>query len=159
MTTPFSPEPSANPDPGGAQPPPGWYPDPTGQMRWWDGHAWGLPAQPAPRGTSDARTMAMLAHLLGLFTGFLGPLILYLTTGKEDPYVRHHSAEALNFQISVIIASAVCGVLMCVVIGFFLLPVVLIGALVFEIQGCLAANRGEWWRYPINLRMVSGAVT
>jgi uncharacterized Tic20 family protein len=101
--------------------------------------------------------MAMLCHLLAIFTGFIGPLVIYLTTGKEDPFVRHHAAEALNFQITVFIATMVCLVLACVVIGFFLLPVVAIGALVFEIQGSLAANRGEWWRYPINIRMVSGA--
>ena len=144
--------------PNSALPAPGWYPDPTGQLRWWDGTAWGAAAAPQSSSGTEPRTMAMLCHLLAIFTGFIGPLVIYLTTGKEDPFVRHHAAEALNFQITVMLASLVCLVLMCVVIGFFLIPVVAIGALVFEIQGSLAANRGEWWKYPINLRMVSGAV-
>jgi uncharacterized Tic20 family protein len=35
---------------------------------------------------------------------------------------------------------------------------VLIAGVVFHIIAALAANRGEWYRYPINLRLVSGAV-
>jgi uncharacterized Tic20 family protein len=154
------PEPDPPPfDPGASAPlpPAGWYPDPLGQSRWWDGTQWGVAAYPHPAPSSDPRQTAMLAHLLGIFVGFIGPLIIYLTAGKQDPFVRHHSAEALNFQLTVAIASIACVILMFLVIGFFLLPVLIIGALVFEIQGCMAANRGEWWRYPVNIRMVSGA--
>lgn len=38
-----------------------------------------------------------------------------------------------------------------------LLPIVVIGALVFQIIAALAANRGEWYRFPISLRLVPGA--
>jgi hypothetical protein len=31
-----------------ARPPAGWYPDPTGRQRYWDGRAWG-PPQPSER--------------------------------------------------------------------------------------------------------------
>lgn len=140
-------------------PPPGWYPDGAGGWRWWDGQRWGAPAPqgPAPGGT-DPRTMAMLAHLLAIFTGFIGPLIIYLTSGRDDPFVRHHSAESLNFQITVLIAYIVSFVLILVLVGLLMLMVVGIGALVLEIVGSVAAYRGEWWRYPVNIRFVSGAV-
>jgi hypothetical protein len=143
--------------------PPGWYPDPTGQQRWWDGQAWGAAAAPAPvpvatpgASPSDARSMAMLSHLLAIFTGFLGPLVIYLMNGRKDPFVRHHASEALNFQITYAIALLVSLVSMIFFIGFLLFPAVVIVSLVFEIQGTIAANRGEWWRYPINLRLVPG---
>ena len=48
-------------------------------------------------------------------------------------------------------------VLMFVVIGFFTCFVVWIGGLVLAIMATMAANRGEWYRYPINIRLVSGA--
>lgn len=47
---------------------------------------------------------------------------------------------------------------MIVLIGFLLLPVVAIGAFVLQIMAAIAASRGEWYRYPINIRIISGAV-
>lgn len=154
---------------GSSTPPPGWYPDPDGNLRWWDGRQWGqvrsaAPPQPAPApgtgtgGGTDPKTLAMLAQLLGLLTGFLGPLIIYLVNGDKDPFVRHHAAEALNFQITLVIAYLVSAVLMLVLVGFVLFFVVFIGAIVLCIQAAVAANRGEWYRYPVNIRLVPGAV-
>jgi uncharacterized Tic20 family protein len=140
------------------QAPPGWYPDPTGQMRWWDGQQWGQVAQsPAAPASMDPKTMAMLAQLLGIFS-FLGPLIIYLINGEKDPFVRHHAAEALNFQITLLIGYLTSFVLMLVLIGFLTFFVVWIGGLVLMIMATIAANRGEWYRYPINIRLVPGAI-
>ena len=75
----------------------------------------------------------------------------------DQPFVKHHAAEALNFQITVTIAAFVSALLMLVLVGFLLLPVVLIGAFVLEVLAAIAANRGEWYRFPINLRLVPGA--
>lgn len=58
------------------QPEPGWYQDSAGHMRWWDGHAWTAHTAPAPVPTwqrsafESEKSTALLAHLLGLFTGF-----------------------------------------------------------------------------------------
>jgi uncharacterized protein len=136
-------------------PPPGWYTDPYGRMRWWDGTQWGAAAPTA--GTTDPRTMAMLAHALGLVAGFIAPLVILLMAGKQDPFVRHNAAEALNFHITLFVATIVSVALLCVVVGFLLLPLVIVAAWVFQIQGALAAGRGQWWKYPINVRLVSGA--
>lgn len=128
-------------------------------MRWWDGQQWGQVQTPVPAASAtDPKTMAMLAQLLGIFTGFLGPLIIYLVNGDKDPFVRHHSAEALNFQITLAIAYVVSFVLMIVLIGFLMFFVIWIASIVFMIQATIAANRGEWYRYPINIRLVSGAL-
>ena len=100
----------------------------------------------------------MLAQVLGILTGFLGPLIVYLVNGDKDRFVRHHSAEALNFQLTVLIGYLVSFVLMFVLVGFLTFPATGVMAIVFGILAAVAANRGEWYRYPINIRMVSGAV-
>lgn len=104
--------------------------------------------------TSDDRTFGMLSHLLGLFTGFIGPLVVFLTKGKESPFIRDQSAEALNFTLTLLIAYLISLVLMFVIIGIFTLFAAAIGAIIFQIIACLAANRGEAYRYPINIRMV-----
>jgi hypothetical protein len=57
-----------------------------------------------------------------------------------------------------VIAYVVSFVLMLVLIGFLLFFAIWVVSIVFMIQATIAANRGEWYRYPINIRMVPGAV-
>lgn len=100
--------------------------------------------------------MAMLAHLLGIITGFVGPLIIWLL-GKDDPrkaFSTDQAKEALNFQITICIGYAISGVLALIFIGVITASVIGIVDLVFCILAALAANKGETYRYPFALRLV-----
>lgn len=105
--------------------------------------------------------MAMLCHLLGILTGFLGPLVLWLVKKDQSEFVNHHGREALNFQITIFLVmtalASVTLLLMLLLVGFLLIPVLfaipLIG-LVLEILAAVAAQRGEWHRYPCCIRLV-----
>src|SRR5260221_14749850 len=44
--------------------------------------------------TEDERTMAMLAHLLMAFTGFIGPPVIFCVK-QNSRFVRFHSLQAL----------------------------------------------------------------
>jgi uncharacterized Tic20 family protein len=101
--------------------------------------------------------MAVLAQALGIVTGFLGPLVIYLINGEKDPFVRHHAAEALNFQITLLIGYVVAFVLSLILIGLLLLPILFVLGIVFPILAAVAANKGEWYRYPVSIRLVPGA--
>lgn len=155
------------------QQPPGWYPDATGVSRWWDGTQWTEHTQAAAQvpattqwnqqavatsGAENERQMAMLSQLLGIFTGWIGPLVMYLIAKDDQPFFKYHATEALNFSLTVLIAYLVSFVLMFVLIGFILFPVVWIGALVLHIMATMAANRGEWYQYPVCIRFIKGAV-
>jgi uncharacterized Tic20 family protein len=102
----------------------------------------------------DARTFAMLAHLLAIFTCFLGPLVIWLVKKDEHPYVDEQGKEALNFQITVAIAYIAAGLLTLACIGFLLLPAVAILDLIFCIMACVKVNNGEHYRYPITIRFI-----
>ncbi|MDP9240630.1 MAG: DUF4870 domain-containing protein, partial [Actinomycetota bacterium] len=104
--------------------------------------------------TSDETMWSMLSHLGGIILGFIAPLIVMLVKGNESPYIRYHSVEALNFQITIAIGWVVAFVLTFVVIGFLLYPVLLIANLIFCIMAGLAANKGETYKYPFALRLV-----
>ena len=104
--------------------------------------------------TKDDTNMAMLCHILAIFTGFLGPLILWLIKKDESSFVDHHGKEALNFQLTVLIAMMFSGLLVFLCIGFFLIPVIGIVDLVLCIMAAVKASRGEEYRYPINIRFV-----
>ena len=100
----------------------------------------------------DARTFAMLAHLLAIFTCFLGPLIIWLVKKDEHSFVDEQGKEALNFQITILIVYVVAGFLP--IIGCFLAPAAWVVNLIFCIMGCTAANKGEHYRYPVSLRFI-----
>ncbi len=151
----------------------GWYPDPGGSasLRYWDGTRWtdALSAAVPPAGRhaarDDTRTWALVAHLsalLSLFIGFpfVGPLVVYLVK-KDDAFVRRHAAEALNFNISVMLYAIVLGIATVIglifIVGLLLLPLFLVLAIVWIVFLCLAAakaGQGEEYRYPLTIRFV-----
>ena len=162
---------------GAPGPPPaaaGWYPDPgdSNGYRYWDGSRWtdALSSAIPPAGPHDARddsrNFALAAHLsalLCLFVGlpFVGPLIIYAVK-KEDPFVRRHAAEALNFNLSVMIyaiAIGVVGLLLLIVLVGLLIWLLLIPLgiawLVLLVIAAAKAGRGEEYRYPLTIRFVS----
>lgn len=116
-------------------------------------------ASPGPPSV-EQRQWAMFAHLAAL-TGFLipfgnliGPLIIWQLKKHEMPFVDDQGKEALNFQITVTIAVIVAFLLMVVLIGFLLLPIIGIAALVLTIIGGINANNGQTYRYPFALRLI-----
>lgn len=111
-------------------------------------------SNPGASPSKEARTMAMLAHLLGIVTGFLGPLIIWLIKKDEDAFIDDQGKEALNFQITVTIAMLVSGALMFICVGFFTALAVAIANLVFCIMAGMKANEGISYRYPITLRLI-----
>ena len=160
------------PPPSTSLPPAGWYEDGTRQLSWWDGTAWG-PFAPlsaaAPRSYVDeGRTLSVLCHLSYFIFSIFFALIVRATEGGQNPYTRHHATEALNFQLTLVIAiigswvvamfGAFLGSFEIVVITLLALGLaIVICGIVFSIVAAVAASRGEWYRYPVSLRMVSGA--
>ncbi len=87
--------------------PPGWYHDGSA-MRYWDGSAWGPYAPVMPRDpVAEGKAGAVLAHFGFFACWFVLPLVIRLTAGRDNEYVRHHSTEALNFMITTSILYAI----------------------------------------------------
>ena len=113
------------------------------------------PAAPQPMNPADERLWATLVHVGGIFFNFVPALIGYLVLKDRGPFVRAHTATALNFQLTLLIASFVGWVLTIVVIGFVILAAVWVVNIVFSIIAAIAANKGEWYTYPMSIRFVS----
>jgi uncharacterized Tic20 family protein len=117
------------------------------------------PATPVESGLpteikSEDKTMAMLCHLLGIVTWFLGALIIWLIKKDQSKFVDDQGKEALNFQLTMLIAYLIAAATCLVGIGFFIAPIVGIVDVIFCIIGAIAANRGEYYRYPFALRLI-----
>ncbi|MGC1485487.1 MAG: DUF4870 domain-containing protein [Candidatus Acidiferrum sp.] len=132
-----------------------------------------LTSLPVP--TQDERTMAFLAHLLQVFTGFIAPLIIYCVK-QDSRFVKFHALQSLIWQLCYMalflggmivfffsfFATAFHGAFgghaanqppaaFFLIIPFFWLFWILgwFANVVLGIMYGIKANRGEWAGYPI----------
>jgi uncharacterized Tic20 family protein len=116
----------------------------------------------------------VLSHVGFIIAAVVLALVIRLTEGTKNDYTRHHSTEALNFQLTFLIVRIV-GILTAVgtstAIGstdfengsaWILLPFLALfgvyaAGMVLAIVGAVRASRGLWWRYPVSVRFVRGA--
>jgi uncharacterized Tic20 family protein len=112
------------------------------------------PALPIIDSTPDDRTMAMLCHIGGAIGSFLIPLIIWLIKKDQSKFVDDQGKEALNFHITILIAHLIGGITLCFTFGIINM-VVWVLALVFGIIGGLAAQKGEVYRYPFAIRLIT----
>jgi uncharacterized protein len=119
------------------------------------------PVEPMPTTSSDERTWAMLAHfsalgafIIPLLGGVLGPLIIWLAKREHSAFVADAAKEALNFNISVLIAGAACVLLVFVFIGIPLSAALFVFWLVMTVIAGIKASEGVPYRYPVSLRLV-----
>jgi len=116
------------------------------------------PAGMAP--SRDECHWAMLSHLsamlmyLTLVGGFIAPLVIYVLKRDQMPFVADQGRETLNFQITILLALCVGGALMWVLVGFVLVPLILLFHFVVTIIASVRAADGIAYRYPLCLRLL-----
>jgi len=98
---------------------------------------------------------SLFSHLGGILFGFIPALVIYLIYKDRDSFIRRHAAQALNFQIIILIAYFVSFMLTFVLIGIPLLIAVGICWIVFPILAAVTANKGEDYTYPLVPQMVT----
>lgn len=95
--------------------------------------------------------MVILPHILGIFTGFIGPLITLLVgEGK----LKEHSKSALNWQISLLIYSIISGILVLVLVGILLLLILGVLNVVFCVLAAVKASDDKKWDYPMTIKFL-----
>jgi len=104
--------------------------------------------------TQEERTWVLLAHLSGIVVGFLGALVVMLTKGAESKWVRAHAVEALNFQLTLLIAYVVGFVGTFVFVGICLLAVAAIGSIILSVVAGVKGYGGGAYRYPATIRFI-----
>jgi len=104
---------------------------------------------------SDQRLWSTLTHVGGILFGFLAPLITYLVLKDRGPFVRAHTATALNFQLTLLIAYVAGYILTFILIGILVLFAAWVASIVFGIIAAIAANKGEFYTYPVAIKFLS----
>ena len=100
--------------------------------------------------------LSALTGFIGIpFGNLLGPLIVWLVKRADMPLVDQHGKESLNFQITVTIAMLISGILCFVLIGFVLIPIVYLGALILTIMAAVKVSNGDIaYKYPLTIRLL-----
>ena len=105
--------------------------------------------------TEETRQWAVLLHLSTLLgfvlpvLGFVVPIIIWQWKKSELPDIDAHGKIVANAIVSYIIWGAIALPLCILLIGFFLLWVLGILAVIFPIIAALKARDGELWDYPL----------
>lgn len=112
------------------------------------------PIAAQPLSDNDARLWVTLAHAGTIIFGFVPALIVWLIGKDRSKFVNTEAKEALNFAILITILYTVGLILSVTLIGLLVVLAAFIMTLVFCIQGAIAANKGQSYSYPLNLRLV-----
>jgi len=109
---------------------------------------------PQPMSPEDQRLWATLTHIGGIFFNFIAPLVAYLVLRDRGGFVREHTRVALNFHITMAIAYVVGTLTVWLGIGVLIALAAGVLSLVFGIMAAVAANRGEFYRYPLSIEFI-----
>ena len=113
----------------------------------------------------NERTPAILTHVLGILTLFVGPLVMYILLRKKaSPWLRAHLDEAVNYHILVLAAFILLIVLSLVFTGVGLATVSLLlaalallvffASIVFGIIATVKAAQGKAYHFPLDVKIV-----
>ncbi|WP_030167222.1 DUF1707 and DUF4870 domain-containing protein [Spirillospora albida] len=91
------------------------------------------------------RMLGAAAHAVAVPTLFIGPLVLMLTRGKRSEYVRRQAAEAVNFQVTLLLVT---------IVTFGIGGVLYAVAWILSVIAAVFALAGDSFRYPWILRLI-----
>jgi hypothetical protein len=103
--------------------------------------------------TRDDKLWATAAHVAG-FAGYvfalgqyLAPLALYLVFRQKSKFIAFHALQSLFFQLSVLVVGTISGMLTGLLVGYLMLAIVAVAAIVYPILIARRAFVGEWAEY------------
>ncbi len=105
--------------------------------------------------SNDDKNIATVTHLGGTVFSFIPALIVWILKKDDSAYIGDQAKEALNFQITVLIAQFIAAILAWVLIGFILFPIIWVVNIVFCIIAAIASSKGETYRYSLCLRLIN----
>jgi uncharacterized Tic20 family protein len=117
---------------------------------------------PSAMSPSEDHQWGSFAHLGGIL-GILPALIIWLVFRERGKFTDTEGKEALNFQITIIIATVALWIVFGIVsVALWFLAFLLvflpylpwIASLIFSILGFLSAKDGKNYRYPVSLRLI-----
>lgn len=105
--------------------------------------------------SNDDKNIATITHLAGTVFSFVPALIVWVLKKDDSEFIADQAREALNFQITVILAQFIAWILAWILIGFFFMFIIWVFNIVFCIIAAISTSKGETYRYPFCLRLIN----
>ena len=105
--------------------------------------------------SNDEKNVATVTHLGGTVFSFIPALIVWILKKDDSAYIAAQAKEALNFQITVLIAQFIAGILAFILIGFVFMGIIWLANIVLCIIAAISTSKGDNYRYPLTLRLVN----
>jgi len=105
--------------------------------------------------SNDDKNIVTITHLGGILFSFIPSLIVWLLKKDDSEYIAAQAKEALNFQITLLLAQFAAYVLVFILVGFLLLGLIWVFNIVFCIIAAISSSKGEYYRYPLTLRLIN----
>lgn len=105
--------------------------------------------------SNDDKNIATITHLGGIVFSFIPALIVWVLKKGDNEYIAAQAKEALNFQITVLIAQFIAYVLAWILIGFVFMGIIWLANIVLCIIAAISTSKGETYRYPFTLRLIN----
>jgi uncharacterized Tic20 family protein len=137
------------PGPNGGQQPPQYGAQPP----QWGQQPYGY-TPPQPMSPADQRLWATLVHIGGIFFTVVVPIVGYFVLRDRGEFIREHTRTSLNFHITIVIAYVVGAITSWLGIGVLIALAAWALTIIFGIMAAVAANRGQFYRYPLSIEFV-----
>lgn len=158
------------------RPPAGDHPPSTAQQQSGNQEATG---GDLPRSDASIVSFAALAHIVGLVSLIVGPLLIYALA--SDEYTKRNAANATNWWLTVtiflamtvlifgspvelfalldiedigLLVLALLALVLMAVVMTFILSVLLLLAPIFSLIGTAKAAKGQLWSYPFSIPLL-----
>jgi hypothetical protein len=105
--------------------------------------------------SNDDKNIATITHLGGTVFSFVPALIVWVLKKDDSEYIATQAKEALNFQITVLLAYFIAWILVWILIGFAFLGIIWLANIVLCIVAAISTSKGETYRYPFTLRLIN----
>jgi len=126
------------------------------------------PVAPAPMLESEARTWAMLAHIIAAAASvmsagtiaFVAPLVIWLVYKDRSALVGFHGKQNLNLQLTSLVLGIGAVVIGIVTLGFGLIITLplwglyVLYALIISIVAGVKAYNGEYYSIPLSISFI-----
>ena len=99
--------------------------------------------------------LSQFAGFIFPYVGFVLPLAMWLTNKDKNVLIDEHGKNIINWLITATLFAIGAGVLTLVLVGFPLLVIIAILAILYPILGAIKASDKQFWKYPLTINFFS----